>query len=222
MDITRSRDSSHCTPACCRRCSTIFLTLHVLLFRRHGLTVRDPNHAPDTTFWPEQVLRDAVACLGVAIVVLVLVLWNYPTADPHMPIAQQLGAELGAPANPAESYAAARPETYFLFLFQSLKYLEGFPPIVGAIVVPGLGDVVVVLDAVHWAVAARASLQRRVDVRVVGRRRRTDRARMARRPQRQDTRIATLSGRRRRCGSASRARGRVGELADWHSADRRT
>ncbi len=115
-----------------------FLTLHVLLFRRHGLTVRDPNHAPDTTFWPEQVLQDAVACLGVAIVVLVLVLRNYPTAEPGVPITQQIGAELGAPANPAESYAAARPEVYFLFLFQSLKYLEEFPPIVGAIVVPGL------------------------------------------------------------------------------------
>ncbi|HEX4412936.1 MAG TPA: cytochrome b N-terminal domain-containing protein, partial [Lacipirellulaceae bacterium] len=115
-----------------------FLTLHVLLFRRHGLTVRDPKHAPDTYFWPEQVLRDAVACLGVAIVVLVLVLWHYPHANPEIPLAQQLGAELGAPANPAESYAAARPETYFLFLFQSLKYLEVFPPIVGAIIVPGL------------------------------------------------------------------------------------
>jgi ubiquinol-cytochrome c reductase cytochrome b subunit len=115
-----------------------FLTLHVLLFRRHGLTVRDPNRAPDTTFWPEQLLRDAVACLGVAIVVLVLVLWHYPHAQQNVPLAQQLGAELGAPANPAESYAAARPEKYFLFLFQSLKYLEVFPPIVGAIVVPGL------------------------------------------------------------------------------------
>jgi ubiquinol-cytochrome c reductase cytochrome b subunit len=115
-----------------------FLTLHVLLFRRHGLTVRDPNRAPDTYFWPEQVLRDAVACLGVAIVVLVLVLWHYPHSNPQIPLAQQLGAELGAPANPAESYAAARPETYFLFLFQSLKYLEVFPPIVGAIIVPGL------------------------------------------------------------------------------------
>ena len=49
-----------------------------------------------------------------------------------------MGAELGAPANPAESYAAARPEAYFLFLFQLLKYLEAFPPIVGAIIVPGL------------------------------------------------------------------------------------
>ena len=84
------------------------------------------------------MLRDAVACLAVAIVVLVLVLRNYPTAEAGAPIAPQLGAELGAPANPADNYSAARPEIYFLFLFQSLKYLEGFPPIVGAIVVPGL------------------------------------------------------------------------------------
>lgn len=114
---------------------TVFLTLHVLLFRRHGLTVRDPNRAPDTTFWPEQVLRDAAACLGVMIVVLVLVLRNYPTADAGIPITQQLGAELGAPANPAEQYSAARPESYFLFLYQLLKYLS---PFVGAIIVPGL------------------------------------------------------------------------------------
>src|SRR3954469_11278116 len=117
---------------------TIFLILHVLMFRRHGLTVREPKHAPDSYFWPEQVLRDAVACLAVAIVVLVLVLWSYPRLEAGVPAAQQLGAELGAPANPAESYAAARPEIYFLFLFQSLKYLEGFPPIFGAIIVPGL------------------------------------------------------------------------------------
>src|SRR5881394_36606 len=91
---------------------TIFLILHVLMFRRHGLTVREPNRAPDTTFWPEQVLRDAVACLAVAIVVLVLVLWNYPRLEAGVPVGSQLGAELGAPANPAESYGAARPEIY--------------------------------------------------------------------------------------------------------------
>lgn len=116
----------------------IFLTLHVLMFRRHGLTVREPKRARDSFFWPEQVLRDAVACLAVAIVVLVLVVWNYPRLEAGVPAASQMGAELGAPANPAESYGAARPEVYFLFLFQSLKYLEEFPPIVGAIVVPGL------------------------------------------------------------------------------------
>jgi ubiquinol-cytochrome c reductase cytochrome b subunit len=117
---------------------TIFLALHVALFRRHGLTVRDPNRAPDITFWPEQLLRDAIACFAVMIIVLVLVLRNYPNADPSLPLGSQLGAELGAPANPSESYAAARPELYFLFLFQLLKYLEAFPPIVGAVIVPGL------------------------------------------------------------------------------------
>ena len=45
------------------------------------------------------------------------------------------GAELGPPAEPAESYGAARPEWYFLFLFQLLKKFES--EFVGAIVVPG-------------------------------------------------------------------------------------
>jgi ubiquinol-cytochrome c reductase cytochrome b subunit len=40
---------------------SLFLVLHIYMFRRHGLTVRRPNHRPETTFWPDQVLRDAVA-----------------------------------------------------------------------------------------------------------------------------------------------------------------
>jgi len=116
----------------------VFLVLHIGLFRRHGLKAREPHRGPDTTFWPDQVLRDAVACLAVAIVVMVLILRHYPEANPAEPITAQLGAGLGAPADPAENYSAARPETYFLFLFQSLKYLEVFPTVVGAVVVPGL------------------------------------------------------------------------------------
>jgi ubiquinol-cytochrome c reductase cytochrome b subunit len=117
---------------------SVFLILHVLMFRRHGLTVREPNRGPDSTFWPEQLLRDAVACMAVMIVVLALVAWNYPRLEAGVPAASQLGAELGAPANPAESYAAARPENYFMFLFQTLKYLKAFPPVFGAVIVPGL------------------------------------------------------------------------------------
>jgi ubiquinol-cytochrome c reductase cytochrome b subunit len=116
----------------------LFLAMHLALFRRHGLKAREPLRAADTTFWPEQVLRDAVMCLAVLVVVLVLVLHNYPSADPARPLASQLGAPLSAPANPAESYSAARPEAYFLFLFQLLKLLDAFPPLVGAIVVPGI------------------------------------------------------------------------------------
>jgi quinol-cytochrome oxidoreductase complex cytochrome b subunit/mono/diheme cytochrome c family protein len=112
--------------------------IHVALFRRHGLKAREPYTKPDTTFWPDQVLRDAVACLAVIVVVLVLVFRHWSIAPPDMPRGDIFGTELGAPADPAENYSAARPENYFLFLFQLLKYLEVFPPVVSAIVVPGL------------------------------------------------------------------------------------
>jgi ubiquinol-cytochrome c reductase cytochrome b subunit len=107
-----------------------FLALHIYVFRRHGLTVPDPIYQADTTFWPDQVLKDAVACLAVLAAVLLLCLRH--GAGPHS------GAELGAPADPTENYSAARPEWYFLFLFQFLKYFPGESEIVGAMVIPGL------------------------------------------------------------------------------------
>jgi len=106
-----------------------FLALHIYVFRRHGITVPDPIHKPDTTFWPDQVLKDAVACLAVLATVLTLCLLH--GAGPHG------GAELGAPADPTENYSAARPEWYFLFLFQFLKYFPGESEIIGAMVIPG-------------------------------------------------------------------------------------
>jgi len=108
-----------------------FLALHIYVFRRHGITVRDPIHAPDTTFWPDQVLKDAVACLAVLATVLLLSTHGFTKFGP------EAGAELGAPANPAEQYGAARPEWYFLFLFQFLKYFPGETEIYGAVVIPG-------------------------------------------------------------------------------------
>lgn len=99
------------------------LVAHLALFRRHSLTPKLPLKRPDGTFWPDQVLRDSVACLAVLATVLGLAYYR--------------GAELGAPANPAESYDAARPEWYFLFLFQFLKFFHGEEGIrIGAIYIP--------------------------------------------------------------------------------------
>jgi ubiquinol-cytochrome c reductase cytochrome b subunit len=100
-----------------------FLVLHVFMFRRHGLTARIRPGREDVTFWPDQVLKDSVACLAVLATVLFLVFY--------------LGADLGAPADPANNYSAARPEWYFLFLFQLLKYFPGESEVIGAIVIPG-------------------------------------------------------------------------------------
>jgi ubiquinol-cytochrome c reductase cytochrome b subunit len=55
-----------------------------------------------------------------------------------------LGADLGSPADPSEAYSAARPEWYFLFLFQFLKarWLTGIfghhGELVGALIIPGI------------------------------------------------------------------------------------
>ncbi|MGY8776884.1 MAG: cytochrome b N-terminal domain-containing protein [Longimicrobiales bacterium] len=99
---------------------------HVYLFRRHGITVpKKAAEKPDGWFWPEQVLRDSVASLIVMATVLALVLWNG-------------GADLGAPADPTQPYSAARPEWYFMFLFQWLKYFPAGWEVVGAQIIPGI------------------------------------------------------------------------------------
>jgi ubiquinol-cytochrome c reductase cytochrome b subunit len=109
------------------------LVWHIFLFRRHGITAKDPKRRPDEYFWPDQVLKDAVACLAVMATVLFLILrpWIFGTGG-------DLGAELGAPADPSESYSAARPEWYFLFLFEFLKYFPGGTEVLGAIIIPGI------------------------------------------------------------------------------------
>jgi ubiquinol-cytochrome c reductase cytochrome b subunit len=106
---------------------------HVYLFRRHGLTAKEPRQRPDAAFWPDQVLRDAVACLAVLATVLFLIL-RHRLFSAH----GALGPELGAPADPSEPYSAARPEWYFLFLFEFLKFFPGGTEVWGAIIIPGI------------------------------------------------------------------------------------
>jgi len=94
---------------------------HIYLFRRHGIHDKKPHRSKDEFFWPEQVLKDGVACLAVLAVVLFFVISSH-------------GAHLDAPADPSSSYQA-RPDWYFLSLFQILKYV---PQFVGAFLIPGL------------------------------------------------------------------------------------
>jgi ubiquinol-cytochrome c reductase cytochrome b subunit len=119
------------------------LVVHVALFRRHGICYKRPEKYPETTFWPDQVLKDSVACLAVLVLVLVLCLrpFSWFSAEGGMAFGPQAGAELGAPADPSNQYSAARPEWYFLFLFQFLKLFEGYGEqgeLLGAVVIPSL------------------------------------------------------------------------------------
>ncbi len=101
------------------------LVAHLALFRKHGVTP-PPNAdlkivAP---FYPKQVWKDLVAGLVVLAVLFFLA-------------SREHGAPLDAPADPASDYPA-RPEWYFLPLFQLLKYFHGPLEIVGTMGIPTL------------------------------------------------------------------------------------
>ncbi|AGA30753.1 cytochrome b N-terminal domain-containing protein [Singulisphaera acidiphila] len=109
------------------------LFAHVALFRRHGLTPpRNAEKLGRGTFWPEQLFMDSVASLAVFGVLLYLVL-------------SEGGANLDAPADPSSANYPARPEWYFLSLFQMLKYFPGNREIIGTIIIPTAIMVVLLL-----------------------------------------------------------------------------
>jgi ubiquinol-cytochrome c reductase cytochrome b subunit len=117
----------------------VFLGLHIALFRRHGITAHITPGRPDEFFWPKQVLLDAIGCLALLTIVLLCVIhFDIGGVMSGQLAAAHRGAELGAPADPAEQYSAARPEWYYLFLFQLLKYFPGSSEVIGAIVIPGV------------------------------------------------------------------------------------
>ena len=101
------------------------VAVHVALVRKHGIT---PPAKADLKrvdlFFPKQVLKDLAAVLVVVALVF------GATWVEH-------GAPLDAPADPSSDYPA-RPEWYFLALFQLLKYFHGPLEIVGTVVLPTL------------------------------------------------------------------------------------
>ncbi|TAK30257.1 MAG: c-type cytochrome [Chloroflexota bacterium] len=73
-------------------------------------------------FFPETVFKDIVVAALALLVMIAL--------------ATFLGAPLEPEANPAGSSKPPRPEWYFLFLFEVLKYLPGELEWIGAVLVP--------------------------------------------------------------------------------------
>jgi ubiquinol-cytochrome c reductase cytochrome b subunit len=100
------------------------LWAHIALARRHGLTPpARPERWPADSYWPAQSFKN-VAFLTVVFGVMVgLVL-------------RDAGAPLDAPADPSSSDYPARPEWFFLCLFQMLKHFPGRLEWVGSIVIP--------------------------------------------------------------------------------------
>lgn len=79
-------------------------------------------------FFPDIIYKDAVVGLIVFVILVGLAIFA--------------GAPLEERANPADSSYNPRPEWYFLFLFQALKYFPGNLEVLGAIVIPVLAILV--------------------------------------------------------------------------------
>src|SRR3954452_6944642 len=100
------------------------LFVHLALVRRHGVTAAPDDRAPKVAFYPEQVFKDVVACFA-AFTMLFLA-------------AAFLQVPLERLADPTDTSYVPRPEWYFLFLFQALKFFKGAWEPIGSIGLPSL------------------------------------------------------------------------------------
>jgi len=107
------------------------LILHLVSMRRADATEAATAERV-VPYWPDQGLRSTVAMLVVLAAVLALALQHGTSGD-------RAGVTLGSPAdmNPANPYAAARPEWAFRGLYQ-FSHLLPESPIVPIFIIPGL------------------------------------------------------------------------------------
>src|SRR3989304_2069565 len=77
-------------------------------------------------FFPDIIFKDVLVSLLVFVILVSL--------------AYFLGVPTEARADPADTTYTPRPEWYFLFLFQLLKYFPGSLEVIGVMVIPTLGS----------------------------------------------------------------------------------
>ena len=76
------------------------------------------------SFYPYYLAKDVIAVV-IAFALVAFLAWKFP-------------AEIGEIANPGSTNFNPRPDWYFLFLFQALKYFPGSLEPIAAVVLPGL------------------------------------------------------------------------------------
>ena len=109
--------------------------VHLFFVRYYG-SAGTPKNTPEDMrsgkpFYPDQLFEDVVA-----IFILFIILASMAIFIP-VPLEEL--------ADPADASYDPRPEWYFLFLFQLLKYFEGPLEVVGTFVIPTVGFVLLLL-----------------------------------------------------------------------------
>ncbi|TPV95242.1 MAG: c-type cytochrome [Myxococcales bacterium FL481] len=115
------------------------------VLRERPTATNEDDRRPRLSYYPHQLFYDVLAVTLVAAALLGFTVWSH-------------GAPLYAPAQPASSYIA-RPEWYFLSLFQLLKVFDGPLQIVATTLLPGA--LATLLVALPWLDPGSASTPRR-------------------------------------------------------------
>lgn len=102
----------------------LLIAIHIYLVRRHGVAPAPGDTGPKKKFYPRQVFLDTIG-IFVAFILLFL-------------MAAFVNVPLERLADPTDTTYVPRPDWYFLFLFQTLKFFEGPLEVVGTVVLPGL------------------------------------------------------------------------------------
>jgi mono/diheme cytochrome c family protein len=82
-------------------------------------------------FWPDIIYKDVVITLALFIILVILATWIGVSQEPK--------------ADPSDSAYVPRPEWYFLFLFQMLKYFPGKVEWLGTTIIPVIAVLALVL-----------------------------------------------------------------------------
>jgi ubiquinol-cytochrome c reductase cytochrome b subunit len=82
-------------------------------------------------FWPDIIYKDVVITLGLFIVLVIFATWIGVSQEPK--------------ADPSDSAYVPRPEWYFLFLFQMLKYFPGKVEWLGTTIIPVVAILALIL-----------------------------------------------------------------------------
>ena len=109
--------------------------VHLFFVRYYG-SAGTPKNSPEDMrsgkpFYPDQLFEDAVAILILFVILAAMAIF--------MPVPLE---EL---ADPTDASYDPRPEWYFLFLFQLLKYFEGPLEVIGTFVIPTVGFILLLL-----------------------------------------------------------------------------
>jgi len=110
----------------------VLIATHVYLVRKHGVAPMPGDEVkPSKKFYPQQAFKDTVAIFAAFVVLFTM--------------AVAVRVPLERLADPTDTTYVPRPDWYFLFLYQTLKFFEGPLAVVGSVVLPGLAVLALLL-----------------------------------------------------------------------------